>query len=216
MRVTRNECTYTRVTRRCEFYISVVCFVSKVCIPHAQRRFLFGNGSCSSLGLSCSRSEVGVDRLLQKTIPLVGCVSAGQQIQLHWTRNVWKRGTRSLHEDGDGGRESDRSDGGESGLVVAEVYLGTGRSGGRAARSLSRDDTRLLDDWAPALLSTTTERRTISNSRNPQAGELLPGVWCRISVTIRVGTTHDFSCGQLMRTSGLSSLPTMTNMRKFF
>ena len=26
------------MTRRCEFYIFVVCFVSRVCIPHAQRR----------------------------------------------------------------------------------------------------------------------------------------------------------------------------------
>ena len=58
---------------------------------------------------------------------------------------------------------------------VAEVCLGTGRSGGRATRNITRDDTRLLDDVAPVLPSTTTERGPISSSRNPQAGELLPG-----------------------------------------
>ena len=67
--------------------------------------------------------------------------------------------------------EGDRGDGGESGLAVAEVHPGNGRSGGRA----TRDDARLLDDVAPVLLTAATERGTISNSRNPQAGELLFG-----------------------------------------
>ena len=59
---------------------------------------------------------------------------------------------------------------------MTEVHSGTGRSGGLAARSLTRDDARLLDDVAPVLPLTTSERGTISNSRNPQAErELLSG-----------------------------------------
>ena len=63
----------------------------------------------------------------------------------------------------------------EIGLAVAEVHPGTGRSGGRTTRNVIRDGDRLLDDTAPVLPTTATERGTISNSRNPQAGELLPG-----------------------------------------
>ena len=70
--------------------------------------------------------------------------------------------------------EEDRGNGGESGQVVAEVHPGNGRSGGRTTRSVVRDDARLLDDVAPVLPTTAAERGTISNSRNPQAGELLP------------------------------------------
>ena len=47
---------------------------------------------------------------------------------------------------GDDGR-SDRDDGGESGLAVAEVHPGTGRSGGRASRNLIRGEARLLVVW---------------------------------------------------------------------
>ena len=55
------------------------------------------------------------------------------------------REDRNPPKDGDGGRESDRGDGGEK--------------------------------WSdrPVLPSTTTERGTISNSRNPKVVELLPG-----------------------------------------
>ena len=56
---------------------------------------LFGNSYWCSLDLSCSRSEVGVDRLLQKPIAPVGCVPAGHKISSQWIRNVWKRGSRS-------------------------------------------------------------------------------------------------------------------------
>ena len=67
-------------------------------------------------------------------------------------------------------------DGRESGLAVAEeVHLGNGGSGGRATRNVIRDDARLLDDVALVLPTTGTARGTISNSRNPQAGELLTG-----------------------------------------
>ena len=59
--------------------------------------------------------------------------------QLHWNRNVWKRGSRS-----------------------------SGRPGVRAARNVIRDDARVLPTAAIG-------RGTISNARNPQAGELLPG-----------------------------------------
>ena len=37
-----------------------------------------------------------------------------------------------------------------------------------------RDDARLSDDVAPVLPTTAIGRGTISDSRNPQAGELLP------------------------------------------
>ena len=84
-------CTCTRMTRRCEFYISVVCFVSRVCIPHAQRWFFFCNSYCCSLDLFCSRFEIGVGHLLQERISSVGC----SPNQLHWYKNVWKRGSRS-------------------------------------------------------------------------------------------------------------------------
>ena len=69
------------------------------------------------------------------------------------------------------GRGSDRGDGGESGLAVAEVHTGTWSI---ATRNIIRDDARLLDDVALVLPATATGRGTISNSRNPQAGELLP------------------------------------------
>ena len=62
----------------------------------------------------------------------------------------------------------------ESGPAVAEVHPGTCRSGGRASRNIICDDARLLGDVAPVLPTTATERGTISISRNPQAGELLP------------------------------------------
>ena len=78
-----------------------------------------------------------------------------------------EREDRNPPDDGDDGRESDRGDCEESGLAVAEVYSRTGRSEGRAARRLTRVDTRLLDDVATLLPSTTTERRTITNSCNP-------------------------------------------------
>ena len=61
------------------------------------------------------------------------------------------------------------------GLAVAEVHPGNGRPGGRAARNVIREDARLLDDVALVLPTTATGRRTIFNSRNSQAGELLPG-----------------------------------------
>ena len=83
------------------------------------------------------------------------------------------REDRDPPEDRDGGRESDRHDGGESSLAVAAIYPGAGRSGGRATRSLTRDDTRLLDDVARVLPSTTTERGTITFSRSTQAWKLL-------------------------------------------
>ena len=68
-----------------------------------------------------------------------------------------------------------RGNGGENGLAVAEVHPGNGRPGGRTARNVTRDDARLLDDVAPVLPTTATGRATISDSRNSQAGELLPG-----------------------------------------
>ena len=168
-----NGCACTRLTRRCVFYISVVCFVSRVCTPHAQRRFLFDNSYCCSLDLSCSRSGVGVDRLLQKPILAVLGVSAGHETGFTGL-GMFGREDRNPPEDGDHGRESDRMTVRRVGLAVADVDSGTGRSGGRAARSLTRVDTRLLDDVATVLPSTTTETRTITNSCNPQAGELLP------------------------------------------
>ena len=58
---------------------------------------------------------------------------------------------------------------------MAEVRLGNGRLGGRAARNVIHDDARLLEDVAPVLPTTATGRRTISNSRNSKEGELLPG-----------------------------------------
>ena len=70
--------------------------------------------------------------------------------------------------------KSARGDGGDSALAVAEVHPRNGRSGGRAARNVIRDDTRLLDDVAPVLRTTATERRTISNLRNRPAGGTPP------------------------------------------
>ena len=60
--------------------ISVVCFVSRVCIPHAQCWFFFGNSYCCSLDLFCSGFEVGAGHLLQEPISSVSCVSAVHQI----------------------------------------------------------------------------------------------------------------------------------------
>ena len=54
------------MTRRFEFYISVVCFVSRVCIPHAQCWFFFGNSYCCSLDLFCSGFEVDVGHLEER------------------------------------------------------------------------------------------------------------------------------------------------------
>ena len=90
----------------------------------------------------------------------------------------------------EGGRESVRGGGGGNGLTVAEVYPGSGRSGGRATRSLTRDDTRLLEDVALVLPSTTTERGTISDPRNPQAGELLPGGCLMVNFRDDLGWDH--------------------------
>ena len=100
---------------------------------------------------------------------------------------------------------------------MAEAHRGTGRPGGRATRNIVRDDARLLDDVAPMLPTTATEMRTISSSRNPQAGELFPGG--RFVVNFPddlVGTTHGCSFGQSMRTTGSSSILTVTNMRRNF
>ena len=145
------------MTRRCEFYISVVCFVSRVCTPHAQCRFLFGNSYCCSLDLSCSRSEVGVDRLLQEPILAVLGVSAGHGTDFT-TLGMPGGEDRNPPQDGDDGRESDRGDREESCLAVAQVDSARGRSGGRAARNLIGDDTRLLDDVAAVPSSTTIEK----------------------------------------------------------
>ena len=75
------------------------------------------------------------------------------------------REDRHPPEDGDG-REGRR----ESDLAVTDVYPGADRSGGRATRSLTRDDTRLLDDLTPVL--PTDERSRIHVIRS---GKLLPG-----------------------------------------
>ena len=74
---------------------------------------------------------------------------------------------------------------------------------------VSRDNTRLLDDVASVLPSTTTETGTSSIRKR----ELLPG-W-RLVVNFRDDLGGDHS-GRLMRTTGLSSLPTVTNMRSNF
>ena len=117
---------------------------------------------------------MGVDCLLQKPLVLVGCVSAGHQVSSTGF-GMSGREDRDPSEDGDDGRGGDRGKGGEIGLAVAEVHPGLSRPRGRAARNVIRDDARVLDDVAPVLLSTTPERGSISNSRNPQAGELSPG-----------------------------------------
>ena len=136
-------------------------------IPHAQCWSFFDNRYCSSLDLFCSRFEVGVDHLLQRPISFVCCVSAVHQIS--------STGIGMSPDGGEDGRGRDRGDRGESGLAVAEVHPGNGRPGGRAARNVIRDDARLLDDVAPLVLPTAAiGRGTISNSRNPQASELLP------------------------------------------
>ena len=83
------------------------------------------------------------------------------------------REDRDPPEDGDDGRGGDHGNGGEGGLAVAEVHPGIGRLGGRAARNVILNDARLSDDVAPVLPTTATRRGTISNSCNPQAGELL-------------------------------------------
>ena len=111
--------------------------------------------------LALFRIEVRVDHLLQESISSLGCVSAVHQI--------------SPTGIGMPGREDRHPLGGESGLAVAEVYPGIGRPGGRAARNVIRDGARRLDDVAPLVLpKAAIGRGTISNSRNPQAGELLP------------------------------------------
>ena len=152
--------------------ISVVCFVSRVCTPHAQCWFFFGNRYFCSLDLFCSGFEVGVGHLLQELISSVGCVSAVHQISSTGI-GMSGREDQCLPDDGDDGRGGDRGNGGENGLAVAEVHSGSGRPGGRSARRVIRDDARLFDDLAPVLPTAATGRRTISNARNPQSGELL-------------------------------------------
>ena len=153
---------------------SVVCFVPRVCITHAQCWFFFGSSHCCSLDLFCSGFEVGVGHLLQQPISSVGCVSA---VHLVSSTGIGMSGRedRDPPDDGDDERGCDLGNGGANGLAVAEVHPGLGRPGGRAARNVIRDDARLLDDVAPVLPTAATGRGTISNSRNPRAGELLPG-----------------------------------------
>ena len=139
---------------------------------------LFGNSYCCSIDLFCSGFEVGVGHLLQESISSVGCVSAVHQIGS--TRiGVSGRDDRDPPDDGDDGRGGDRRNRGESDLAVAEVHPGIGRPGGRTARNGIRDDTHPVDDVAPVLPTTANGRGTISNSRNPQAGELLPRATAR-------------------------------------
>ena len=126
------------------------------------------------LDLLCPRFEVG-DHLLQESISSVGCVSAVHHISSIGIGMPGREDHDPLH-DGDDRRGGDRGNGGKNCLAVAEVHPGTGRPGGCAAQNAIRDDARLLDDVAPPLLPTAAiGRRPISNSRNPQAGELLPG-----------------------------------------
>ena len=155
--------------------LSAVCFVSRVCIPRAQCWLFLSSNSCRcSLDLSCSGFEVGVGHLLQEPISSVGCVSAVHQISSTGI-GMSGREDRDLPDDGEDGRGADRGNGGRSGLAVAEVHPGFGRPGGRVARNVIRDDARLLDDVASELPTAAIGRGTICNSRNPQAGELLPG-----------------------------------------
>ena len=91
--------------------ISVVCFVSRVCIPHAQ-----------CLDLLCPGFEVGVDHLLRESISSVGCVSAAHQIS---STGIGMPG-REDHDppdDGDDRRGGDRGHGGENGLAYGQIEL---------------------------------------------------------------------------------------------
>ena len=123
------------------------------------------------------------------------------------------REDRDPPDDGDDGRGGDRRNRGESDLAVAEVHPGIGRPGGRTARNGIRDDTHLVDDVAPVLPTTANGRGTISNSRNPQARELLPGLRLVVNFHDDPGWDHSrlFS-GQSMRLPGSSSLLTVTSM----
>ena len=93
---------------------------------------------------------------------------------VHQISSTGKKRGREDHDPSDDDRRGGHR--GNAGLAVAEVHPGIGRPGGRAARSVIRNDARRLDDVAPPVLPTAAiGRGTISNSRNPQASELLPG-----------------------------------------
>ena len=110
--------------------------------------------------------RVGVDRLLHKPFPF-------WVVSRLFTKPAPLE-SESLQERIDR-RGSDRGDGGEINLAVAEVHPGTGRSGGRAARNIIRDDARLLDDVA--LVLPTKKERSPMHAIRKRANSSLDGVW---------------------------------------
>ena len=99
-------------------------FVSKVCIPHAECWFFFGNSCWCSLDLLCLGFEVDTDRLLHESTSLVGCVSAAWPIS--------STGIGMSGREGRGppdGRGSDRESEEENGLVAVEDHPGFGGPG---------------------------------------------------------------------------------------
>ena len=184
----------------CQWLKFVFCFKG---MHSSWCRLFFGNSHCCSLDLFSSRFEVGVDHLLQEPISSVDCVSAVHQISSAGIGMSGRQNHDPL-EGGDDGRRSDRDDGAESGVAVAEVHPGIGRLGGRAAQSVIM--------WHRlSCRRQRNSRGTISNSRCPQAGELFPGG--RLVVNFHDDLGWDRS--RLFFGQSISLL-TVTNMRRNF
>ena len=130
-----------------------------------------------------SRFEVGVDNLLPKPISSVGCVSAVHQISSTGI-GMSGREARDPPDDGDDGRGGDRGNGGESGLAVAEVHPGNGRSA----------FVMMFVCWMMWRLCCRRQRpeeeRSPIHAIRKRVSSFLEGVRWSTFTTTRVGTTH--------------------------
>ena len=182
-----------------------------MCISHARCWFFFGDSHCCSLNLICSRFEVGVDRVPQKSFSFVGCVSAVHQISSTGI-GTSGREDRDPPEGGDDGRGTE---------VTVERVAWPWRK--FILELVVREDAlpeisfvMMLVRWMMWRLC-CRRQRPISNSRNPQAGELLTGGRLVVNFHDDPGWDHSrLFLWPLMRTLGSSSLLTVTNMRRKF
>ena len=190
-------CTCTRMTRRCKLYISAVCFVSRVCIPHAQGWIFFGNSYCCSLDLFCSAAS--------RACFLCGLCLSCSPNQLHWNRNVWKRGSRSSRW----WRRRKRRG------AWQQWRKWPGRGGG-SSRKWPTGRTRCPKcpswwcssvGWCGASAADDSDRKG-NDLQFMQVASGWTGVWWWTFITTRVGSILGCSSGQLMRTPGSSSLLT--------
>ena len=68
-----------RLRQGCDFHLRSFVFVSRVCTPHAQCRFLFGNSHCGGINLPFFGSQVGIDHRPQEPVFLFCGVSTGSK-----------------------------------------------------------------------------------------------------------------------------------------